>query len=135
VTEPNAPATFQLPEQMSTVAGDVDWLYYFIYWLSVVLFVGVVGAMPVLRLEIPGAPGHKAETDGAQHLPLEIGWTVAPIFVLVFLFHKGFQGYNGHDRPPRECHGDQGQRQTVGWEFVYPNGGTDNELHVPCTRR
>ena len=37
--------TLWLPEQASTVAGDVDALFYFIYWVSVVLFIGVMGAM------------------------------------------------------------------------------------------
>ena len=92
MNEPNAPATFQLPEQMSTVAGDVDWLYYFIYWLSVVLFVGDRhGAMIYLAIKYREREGHKAEPTG-HNMPLEIAWTVAPLFILVFLFHKGFQG-------------------------------------------
>ena len=57
--------------------------------------------------------GHKAEPTG-HNLPLEIGWTVAPIFILVFLFHKGFEGYmNMHGRPG-ELDGDPRQRQAVG---------------------
>ena len=38
-------ATFWMPKGASTVAGDVDALYYFIYWLSVVLIIGIVGSM------------------------------------------------------------------------------------------
>jgi cytochrome c oxidase subunit 2 len=130
VTEPNAPATFQLPEQMSTVAGDVDWLYYFIYWLSVVLFVGIIGAMLYFAWKYRERPGHKAEPTG-HNLPLEIGWTVAPIFVLVFLFHKGFQGYMDMTVPPANAMEIKVNAKQWGWEFVYPNGGSDNELHVP----
>ena len=32
-------ATVQLPRQMSTVAADIDQMYYFIFWVSVVFFV------------------------------------------------------------------------------------------------
>ncbi len=130
MNEPNAPATFQLPEQMSTVSGDVDWLYYFIYWMSVVLFVAIVGAMIYWAIKYRERKGHKAEPTG-HNMPLEIAWTVAPIFVLVFLFHKGFQGYSTMTVAPANSMEVRVNAKQWGWEFVYPNGGTDNELHVP----
>jgi cytochrome c oxidase subunit 2 len=128
--EPNEPATLQLPEQMSTVAGDVDWLYYFIYWLSVVLFVGIVGAMVYFAWRYRARKGHSAEPTG-HNLPLELAWTVAPIFILVFLFHKGFQGYMDMTVVPADAMVIKVNAKQWGWEFVYPNGGADNELHVP----
>jgi cytochrome c oxidase subunit 2 len=128
--EPNDPATFQLPEQMSTIAGDVDWLYYFIYWLSVVLFVGIVGAMVYFAWKYRARKGHNAEPTG-HNLPLELAWTVAPIFILVFLFHKGFQGYMDMTVAPANAMVIKVNAKQWGWEFVYPNGGADNELHVP----
>ena len=133
MNEPNAPATFQLPEQMSTIAGDVDWLYYFIYWLSVVLFVAIVGAMVYWAIKYRERPGHKAEPTG-HNVPLEIAWTVAPLFILAFLFHKGFQGYMDFDIAPAGAMEVRVNAKQWGWEFVYPNGGTDNELHAPVHR-
>jgi cytochrome c oxidase subunit 2 len=128
--EPNEPATFQLPEQMSTVAADVDWLYYFIYWLSVVLFVAIVGAMVYFAWKYRERKGHKAEPTG-HNLTLELAWTIAPIFILVFLFHKGFEGYMDMTLPPANAMEVRVNAKQWGWEFVYPNGGTDNELHAP----
>ena len=37
----NPNGTLFFPPQMSTVAADVDWLYYFIYYTCLVVFVGV----------------------------------------------------------------------------------------------
>lgn len=128
--EPNEPPTFQLPEQMSTVAGDVDWLYYFIYWVSVALFVAIVGAMIWFAIKYRERKGHKAVPTG-HNLPLEIAWTVAPVFILVFMFHKGFEGYMDMTVPPANAMEVKVNAKQWGWEFVYPNGGTDNELHVP----
>src|SRR5271165_6574266 len=88
----NEAATFQLPEQMSSVAPEIDWLYYFIYWLSVILFIAIVGAMIYWAIKYRERKGHKAEPTG-HNLTLELAWTIAPCFILVFLFHKGFQGY------------------------------------------
>jgi cytochrome c oxidase subunit 2 len=130
MNESNAPATFQLPEQMSTVAADIDWLYYFIYWLSVVLFVAIVGAMVYWAIKYRERKGHKAEPTG-HNLPLEIAWTIAPLFVLVFLFHKGFQGYMDLDIAPAGAMEIRVNAKQWSWEFVYPNGGSSDKLHVP----
>jgi cytochrome c oxidase subunit 2 len=130
MNEPNAPPTFQLPEQMSTVSGDVDWLYYFIYWLSVVLFVGIVGAMLYFAYKYRERKGHKAEPTG-HNLPLELSWTIAPIFILIFLFHKGFQGYIDMSVAPANAIEIRVNAKQWGWEFVYPNGGSSDKLHVP----
>jgi cytochrome c oxidase subunit II len=124
------PATFQLPEQMSTVAPDVDWLYYFIYWLSVVLFVLIVGFMVYWAIKYRERKGHKPEATG-HNVPLEIAWTVAPIFLLAFLFHKGFVGYMDMSIAPAGAMDIRVNAKQWGWEFVYPNGGSDSELHVP----
>jgi cytochrome c oxidase subunit 2 len=126
----NEPATFQLPEQMSTVAPEIDWLYYFIYWLSVVLFVAIVGAMIYWAIKYRERKGHKAEPTG-HNVPLEIAWTVAPIFILVFLFHKGFTQYMDLAVAPAGSMEIRVNAKQWGWEFVYPNGGSDSELHVP----
>jgi cytochrome c oxidase subunit 2 len=130
VSAPNAPATFQLPEQMSTVAPDVDWLYYFIYWLSVALFVGIVATMVYWSIKYRERPGHRAVPTG-HNMPVEIAWTVAPLFVLIFIFYKGFQGYLDAAIAPPGAMEIRVNAKQWGWEFVYPNGGTDNELHVP----
>lgn len=130
MNEPNAPATFQLPEQMSTIAGDLDWLYYFIYWLSVVLFVAINAAMIYWAIKYRERKGHKAEPTGHNAL-LEVSWTIAPIFILVFLFHKGFQGYLDMSVAPANSIEVRVNAKQWGWEFVYPNGGSSDKLHVP----
>jgi cytochrome c oxidase subunit II len=130
MNESNAPATFQLPEQMSTVSGDIDWLYYFIYWTSVVLFVAIVGAMLYWAIKYRERPGHKPTPTG-HNMPLEIAWTVAPIFILAFLFHKGFQGYMDLAVAPANSIEIRVNAKQWSWEFVYPNGGSSPELHVP----
>jgi cytochrome c oxidase subunit 2 len=128
--ESNQAATFQLPPQMSTVAASVDWLYYFIFWLSVVLFVAIVGVMLYWAIKYREREGRKAQPTG-HNLPLEVAWTVAPIFILVFLFHKGFQGYLDLDIAPANAMEIRVNAKQWSWEFVYPNGGSSDKLHVP----
>jgi cytochrome c oxidase subunit 2 len=56
---------------------------------------------------------------------------VAPIFVLMFLFHKGFEGYMDMTVAPANAIEVRVNAKQWGWEFVYPNGGSSDKLHVP----
>jgi cytochrome c oxidase subunit 2 len=62
---------------------------------------------------------------------LEVSWTVAPLFILVFLFHKGFQGYLDMAVPPAKSIEIRVNAKQWGWEFIYPNGGSSDKLHAP----
>jgi cytochrome c oxidase subunit 2 len=115
---------------MSTLAPEVDWLYYFIYWLSVVLFVAIVAAMIYWAIKYRERAGHKAEPTG-HNMVLEIGWTVAPLFILVFLFQKGYAGYLNLAVAPANSIEIKVNAKQWAWEFIYPNGGSSNELHAP----
>jgi cytochrome c oxidase subunit II len=130
----NPEPTIQMPGQWSTFAPQVDWLYYFIYWLSVVLFVGIIGAALYFVWKYQRKPGVAAEPTG-HNLPLEIGWTVAPVFILAALFHWGFQGYVHMTVPPGNAMEIRVRAQKWSWNFQYPNGASEtNTLHVPVNR-
>ncbi len=58
--------TVQLPGQWSTVAPAVDWMYYFIYWLSVVFFVGITVAAVYFCIKYRRRPGVKTEPTGHE---------------------------------------------------------------------
>jgi cytochrome c oxidase subunit 2 len=123
----NPQPTFQLPGQWSTVAKDVDWVYYFIYWTSVVLFVGIIGAMLYFVVKYRRRPGVKAEPTG-HNTPLEVAWTIAPLFLLILLFHWGFKGYMDMFVPPADALEIRVRGQKWAWDFEYPNGAhTGNE--------
>lgn len=131
-----APTSFQLPEPMSSVAPVVDTLYMQIYWLSVVFFVGIVFAMVYLAWKYRKRPGHKAEapTHNVLMERLELLWTVAPIFILIPLFHEGFRGYMDLSVPPSDAIEIRVRAFQWGWDFEYPNGESDSVLHVPANR-
>ncbi|MBL8600302.1 MAG: cytochrome c oxidase subunit II [Myxococcales bacterium] len=130
----NTEPTIQLPGQWSTFAPDVDWVYYFIYWLSVVLFVAITGAAIYFVMKYRRQPGVKAEPSGHNTI-LEVTWTVTPLILLVVLFHWGFKGYVQLTNPPSDAMDIRVRAQKWSWDFEYPNGGhTVNQLHVPVNR-
>jgi len=123
-------STFQMPPQMSTYAPAVDDLYYFIYWLSVVFLVGITLTAAYFSWIYRRRPGHKAEPTG-HNTALEIGWTVAPIFVLIFLFHAGFKSYLDMSVAPANAMEVRVRGFQWGWDFEYANGGHSDKLHAP----
>lgn len=130
----NTEPTFQLPGQWSTVAPSVDWVYYFIFWVSVVLFVGIVGTMLYFVWKYRRRPGVKAEPTG-HNTVLEITWTFTPLILLALLFHWGYRGYMNLFVAPANALEIRVRARKWSWDFEYPNGGHSvNELHVPVNR-
>ncbi len=130
----NPQPTVQLPGQWSTFAAQVDWVYYFVYWVSVVLFVGVTGTALYFVWKYRRQPGVQAEPTG-HNLVIEIAWTVSPLILLAFLFHWGFQGYVRMTVPPADALDIRVRARKWAWDFEYPNGGhTADRLVVPVNR-
>jgi len=125
-------ATFWLPDQVSTVAPVVDNVFYIVYWISVLFFVGIVAVMLVFmvryRRRKEGEPVLKSPS---HHLPIEIIWTVVPLALVVWIFWIGFKGYMELRTPPANSYQVAILGQRWNWNFTYPNGHTDGVLHVP----
>lgn len=128
--QPTAP-TIQLPMGNSTIAGQVDSMYYLIYWISVVFFVGIVGAMVVFLVKYRRRGNEKGAPTG-HNTALEVFWTFSPLIILVFLFHQGFKGYLFGLRAPENAIEIRVRASQWKWEFEYPGGMRQNsELRVP----
>jgi cytochrome c oxidase subunit 2 len=124
----------QLPAQWSTFGPGYDWLFYFIYWMSVVLFVGIIGTAIYFVVKYRRQPGVKAEPTG-HNLVMELAWTVAPVVLLVMLFHWGFSGYISLTSPPPDALDIRVRARKWSWDFEYPNGGhSQNDVTVPINR-
>lgn len=126
--------TTQLPPQLSTIAPQVDWVYDFIFWVSVAFFVGIVGLLVYFMWRYRRRPGVKSEPTGHANT-LELFWTFAPLILLVLMFHWGFQTYIAGAVAPDDSYNVRVRARQWAWEFEHPNGITeDNQLHVPAGR-
>ncbi|HWL89654.1 MAG TPA: cytochrome c oxidase subunit II transmembrane domain-containing protein, partial [Polyangiaceae bacterium] len=81
-----SPDNFQLPEQLSTGAAEVDDLYMFVYWFSLIFTAIIVAVMIYCIVKFRRRPGVKAEPVG-HNLVLELVWTFAPLVFIAILFH------------------------------------------------
>lgn len=125
---------FWMPFEGSTTAGAVDWLYYFLFWMSVISCVVILGAMAyfVFRYKAkPRSENERVEKTSDHNTTLEITWSIAPMFVVVAIFVWGFKGFVDLRTPPKGSMEIQATGQKWKWLFTYPGGLVDDSLHVP----
>jgi cytochrome c oxidase subunit 2 len=116
--------SFWMPEGVSNQVGHVDELFYFIYWMSLVFFVGIVGVMFWFMWI------YRRRTDGQQADPrapihstlIEIVWTGIPLLLAVYLFYLGFGGFVYLAVPPPESYTINVHAKKWTWSFSYDTG-------------
>lgn len=124
-------------EPRSDFGQILDELFRTIFWWAVGVFVLVEGALLVAIVKFRERPGSPAPRPLHGHTALEIGWTLAPAIVLIFIAIPTIRAIWIVDRPPP---GEAMVVEAIGhqwwWEFRYPELGlvTANEMHVPVDR-
>ena len=63
----NPDGTVQMPMQGTEHAAEIDWLYYFIFWMSVVAFILIVGTMLWFVVKYRRRPGPQGSANRASH--------------------------------------------------------------------
>jgi len=124
--------TLWMPPGQSTIAGDVDSLFYFLLYASIVLFVIVVGGTGYLIWKYRH-PGTEEKTYGKAHdNRLEFIWTIIPIIMVVIVFFWGIKVFLKMNVVPADAIEIKVTGQKWFWSFDYPEGAsTVNELVVP----
>ena len=131
--EGGSTGTFWLPEAASTLAKGVDDTFYFIYWVSIVFFIILMGAMLYF------AVAYKQKVEGEKTLDLkgnhtvELAWATLPSFLLIAMFVMGFTNYVKSTVPPAESLHVRVNGWQWDWSYSYPSlGGFETkELVVP----
>lgn len=122
--------TFWMPPQSSTVAADVDFAFYFIYWVDVAFFVALMGAMLLFAVKYrQRSPGQKTSNIKGSH-SLELAWAVLPSFLLVAFFWVGFKTYIDMVVPPADAMVVRVQGQKWMWTYSYPELGIESDVLV-----
>jgi cytochrome c oxidase subunit 2 len=123
------------PERASTIAGEVDALYFFLVGLSVVMSV-LIAALVVgfaVRFRRRRADDVGAEVHGG--LMLELAWTVVPFLIAMVIFFWGAKVYFVMASPPQESLNIYVVGKQWMWKVQHTTGQREiNELHVPVGR-
>ncbi|RMF08353.1 MAG: cytochrome c oxidase subunit II [Candidatus Neomarinimicrobiota bacterium] len=129
-------SSFFLPEQGSTIAPDVDSLFYFIFTAAAIIFLIVVITMALLVWRYRRRSQEAGLTPGKDHnLKLELLWTIIPTILVLITFVWGFKTYLKMNVVPRDAIEIKVTGKKWMWIFDYPNGTNSlNELIVPAHR-
>ncbi len=127
--------SFWMPDGLSTLAPNVDSLFYFVTWVSSILFFGVVIAMIYFAIRYRRRSPEDIPTPVEESQLLEITWIVLPTILVLITFNWGFKGFIKLNVSPPDSYEITVRGKQWLWEFEYPNGTiTTNELHVPVNR-
>src|SRR5688572_11868768 len=80
-----------LPPNYSEHGGSMDALFYFIFWLTTVIMIGVFAAMAYFLVKYRYNPNRKKAHFTHGNPTLEMTWTIVPaiILALIALLTKG----------------------------------------------
>jgi len=129
-------STFPLfPQAASSVASDVDLLYFFILavasFFAVLVSVGVVIFAIKFRRRHPDEVGH----DIHGSIALELIWTFIPFVLAMVMFFWGARVYFDLARPPADAMDIYVVGKQWMWKIQHPEGVREiNEMHVPVGR-
>ena len=126
--------SYWFPEQASTFAGDIDFLYMAILWISTLFFVIIIGCMIYFILKYRRREGVGPEPSSSHNTALEIFWSVIPSIILVWIFYTGAKGFFEMRVPFDDSEEIYVTANQFNWKFVYPDGDVSKELHLVVNR-
>jgi cytochrome c oxidase subunit 2 len=129
----SAPPLF--PEQASTIAPQVDALYFFL--IAVTVFFTTVIAIAIAVFVLKFRRKHEADVGAPIHgsVILEIVWTAIPFLIAMTIFAWSSIVYFRIMRPPAETLEIYAVGKRWMWKFQHIDGQREiNELHVPVGR-
>jgi cytochrome c oxidase subunit 2 len=127
---------FWMPDNASLTAADIDWLYMFMVWMSVICTVGIFAAMAYFCTKYRAksrTANEQVEASSDHNTTLEVTWSIIPLFLVIALFVWGFKGFVDLRTPPKDSLEIHAIGKRWAWSFQYPHGA-DNMLHVPVDR-
>lgn len=126
--------TFWLPEPASTYSGEVDWAFYFIYWVCVFFSLLIFFCVVLFTIRYRHTSDDAPATRAGHSTTLELTWTIIPTILVLVIFYFGFRSYMAQAVIPPNAYEITATGRMWNWSFTYPDGHVDSELHIPAGR-
>jgi cytochrome c oxidase subunit II len=122
------------PERASTAAGNVDALFIFLLIVSGLMTLLIFVLVVFFAARFRHRPGVLAEQiEGST--PLELTWSIIPMFVFMAIFFWGAVVYFKERTPPRDATEVYVVAKQWMWKLEHAEGQREiNELHIPVDR-
>lgn len=128
--------TFFMPPQSSTISGDVDALFHFILYASLVFFLIIVVGAAFFVIRYRKRAQTQLSTGPSHNMKLEILWTIIPAILVFIVFAWGFKTFLRMNVVPGDALEIKVTGQKWFWSFDYVKDGATsmNELVVPVDK-
>lgn len=121
-----------MPIQGSTIAKDVDALFSFTIWSSIIACIILLGGMVYFVIKYQ----RRSDNDKTAHIThnhlLEFAWSFIPLVIFLGMFYWGWNVYNKSRTFPKDALEVTITGKQWAWDMTYPTGKTvTNELVIP----
>ena len=82
--------SFWMPQEASTYAGNVDWIFYFILGVSAFFFGIIVVLLILFSIRYHRPEGSQPEPSPTHSNALEMAWSIIPIILIYPYLQKHF---------------------------------------------
>jgi len=122
------------PERASSIAGHVDALYIFLLIVSGLMLALIFVCLVFFAARFRARPGVLAEQIEGS-MPLELTWSIIPMFVFLAIFVWGAVVFFKERTPPRDATEVYVVAKQWMWKLEHSEGQREiNQLHVPVGR-
>ncbi len=123
------------PEQASTFASQVDYLYFYLLAVSAFFTIGIVVVLIYFAVRYREKEKYATGAEIHGSVSLETFWSIIPFIISMTIFLGGAVVYYNQYRPPA----DAMEIYVVGkqwmWKLQHETGQREiNELHIPVGR-
>jgi cytochrome c oxidase subunit 2 len=127
---------FQLfPTQASTLAPEVDNLYFGVLSITALFAIIVVVCVTYFAIKYHDPTGDKVGAPITGSVPLELGWSLIPFFTAIGIFVWASVVFFHIVRAPDQTLEIYSTGKRWMWRFQHTDGQREiNELHVPVGR-
>jgi cytochrome c oxidase subunit 2 len=123
------------PESASTTADQVDYLYYYLSAVTVVMTTLIFAAVFIFAIKYRRRSEDEIPPPIHGSIKLEIAWSVIPFLIMLTFFWWGAQIFFANATPPADAMDVYAVGKQWMWKLQYPEGQREiNELHVPVGR-
>jgi cytochrome c oxidase subunit 2 len=120
------------PEQASTVAPDVDAVYWFLIVVSTVMTLLIAGLIIFFAIKYRHNSKADRTQSGTHFFWMELSWLVIPFILTMIMFFWGAKVYFVIARAPAGAMQINAVGRQWMWKFQHPDGRSEiNDLHVP----
>ncbi len=123
------------PEQASTIARNVDYLYFFLTAVTLFFTAVIFGTIFYFMIKYRRRSPDERPKAIEGSLPLEVLWTAIPTLIVAVIFVWGSTLYFRNSEPPKGAMEIFVTGKQWMWKVEHPEGQREiNELHVPLGR-